>query len=62
MGMVQIEMESPKNCYECPFNKGEYSPDCIEKRYCCLTGRLFSENDYIKRSDECPIVDVTEGK
>jgi len=55
MKNIEIEMEIPKNCHECPMNKGEYSPDEIEKRYCCLTHKTFSTKDYKKRQIECPI-------
>ena len=53
--MIQIEMEVPKNCYECPMNKGEYSPAEIEKRSCCLLHEGFKKKDYTKRKANCPI-------
>ena len=58
MKKIEIEMEIPKNCRECPMNQGEYSPDKIEKRYCCLTHKAFSKKDYKKRQIECPLKEV----
>lgn len=53
--MIAIDMEMPKNCRECPMNKGEYTPDEIEKRYCCLTYHHFSNGNYKKRPTSCPM-------
>lgn len=33
MVMGAIDMEISKNCRECQMNKGEYTPNEIEKRY-----------------------------
>ena len=53
--MVIIDMKIPKNCSECPMNHGEYSPNEIEKRSCCLTHKQFTKTDYKKRPANCPI-------
>lgn len=47
--MIVIDMELPKNCYECPMNFGEYTPNEIEKRYCYLAHKHFTKGDYKKR-------------
>jgi len=56
--MIAIDMEMPKNCYECPMNQGEYTPNEIEKRYCHLTGQSFSNSNYKKRPTSCPMKEL----
>lgn len=56
--MIQIDMEMPLNCRECPMNKGEYTPNEIEKRYCCITGKCFGKADYKKRPANCPMKEL----
>lgn len=53
--MIILDIDQPKNCFKCPMNRGEYSPNEIEKRYCALTHRSFSQKDYQKRPKDCPI-------
>ncbi len=57
--MIQIEMPIPPNCKECPMNLGEYSPNEIEKRFCCLTHEQFRKTDYKTRPANCPMKEAT---
>lgn len=56
--MIVIDMELPKSCLECPMNHGEYTPNEIEKRYCCLNHYQFSKGDYKKRPTSCPMKEL----
>lgn len=54
--MIMVDAPMPKNCYECPMNYGEYTPNEIEKRYCYLTHKDFTIGDYKKRpTKKCPL-------
>lgn len=56
--MIMVDIDMPKNCYECDFNGGEYGPDYPEKCSCKLTGRGMSKKDYKKRPKDCPLKNV----
>lgn len=56
--MIVLDMKIPKNCRECPMNQGECTLNEIEKRYCCLTYKQFTNGDYKKRPTSCPMKEV----
>ena len=51
-------LDMPKSCYPCTFNRGEYTPEYYEKRYCDITGHAISKKDYKKRPKDCPLMEV----
>lgn len=53
-----IDIDMPKNCYECFMNKGEYTPNEIEKRYCYLTSKPLNKSNYKRRPQNCPLNDI----
>ena len=59
--MIQIDISAPKNCYDCPFNQGEYGPDCYEKHRCVLTGKSMEKKNYKgRRPSNCPIREIAD--
>lgn len=55
--MVSINIEMPKNCFECRFNAGEYTKEYYEKRYCLIDSHAIKLADYKKRPKDCPLID-----
>ena len=58
MSVLIMGIHIPKSCFECDFNRGEYSRDCYEKRYCILTFHGMNLRDYKYRPKDCPLVEV----
>lgn len=58
--MVMIDMEMPKNCYECDFFDGEYGPEYPEKCYCGVTGLGRDRKDCVKRPKDCPLKEAEQ--
>ena len=58
--MVSIDIDIPKNCYECPFLMGDNDAEILA---CGVCNEIIdiSEIDR-KRSDVCPIREVKEDK
>ena len=50
-----MRLEDIKNCYECPLNTGEYTPNEYEKRYCAVTGHGMRKKDYKRSPVDCPL-------
>ena len=60
--MIKVDLDMPKSCYECPFNKAsEYSIDCYEKCSCFINGHNMSLTDYKSRPHDCPLEDGGHG-
>ena len=57
--MILIDMDMPKNCYECPFLMGDSVSEIVT---CGVSNEVIdiSEIDK-KRSDVCPMKGVKEG-
>ena len=60
--MIYVDMEMPKNCYECPMNQGEYTPAEIEKRFCHITRKAFKTSNYKRRPKDCPMTKIQKGE
>ena len=54
--MIQININPPKNCLDCPFCKGEYGPG-NEKSYCSIDANI-KLNWKGNRPKGCPIIVV----
>lgn len=57
---IVIDIDMPKNCYECFMNVGQYSPNEIEKRRCDLTGKPFNKSNYKRRPQSCPLTEIQQ--
>jgi hypothetical protein len=58
MSVLIKDLDMPKSCFECDFNRGEYGRDCYEKCSCTLTSHQMNLKDYKCRPKECPLVEV----
>lgn len=47
--MIQIDMDMPRNCLECPFCVA----DQYLRDYCCVTHDMICEFD--ERDEDCPL-------
>lgn len=50
--MIQIDMEMPKGCGECPMRDESYG-------FCALMG-VYVYEDSLLRADECPLREVDD--
>lgn len=49
--MIGLPIEMPENCEACP---------CCDDYYKCgATGNLFEFDEWTKRADDCPLVDLS---
>lgn len=55
MTVIAKNMNMPKSCYECPFNRSEYGVEYYEKAYCILTKEGMTKGHYKKRPSTCPL-------
>lgn len=56
--IVIKDVETPKNCFECPFGFIDYRKRGVRKSFvCCITLKAMTST---KRNRFCPIVDGEE--
>lgn len=58
--MVQIDMDMPVGCFDCPIREGTLTITGKYKHYCGFTKKKLS--DKTKRHESCPLIEVKEGE
>lgn len=54
--MIQIDMEMPRGCYECPFGDESFQ---LESNYYCQAAKKDVAYG-LSKPDLCPLIDVPE--